>query len=324
MKYQKQMIVLFGALALFTYFSVQYFPNIQKEDSISVMEENKQDQIQIYVLDKDATLIPMAKSIEPGYDVVDKIKFMLEAMRVDHVFGEFTGVLSADTIVENVLIENGCASIYFNDAFVNYQEEQELRLLEAITWGVTQFQDIQQVQLYVNDTILSTMPLAHTPIPNPLNRKLGINHFEAATSALHQGDTITVFYTKEIDGQAYFVPKSKRIAGNVQDMEFVVKEVLQDVSVSSNLTQPLFEDNIDIMDLPRQEADTLIVNMNHALLASDRSAKQSAYEALVLSLANTFDVDKVMVTVEDTVISIHGSNEEALEVSSLSYNPIPF
>ena len=78
------------------------------------------------------------------------------------------------------------------------------------------------------------------------------------------------------------------------------------------------------MDLPTKENETLVVNMNHALLSSDRSAKQMAYESLVLSLADNFDVDEVKVYVDDNVVSIHGSNEAAISVSSLVYNPIPF
>lgn len=324
MKYKKEIIVLFGALALCAYASIQFIPSLNQEESITVMEESKQEQIQIYVLDKENTLIPMSKTIDAGQDIESKIKIMVDAMGADQVQEDFTGVLGADTQLSKVQIENGVAMLFFDDSFKTYNPDQELRVLEALTWGVTQFPEIKEMQLYVNDTRLTQMPLANTPIPNPCNRKLGINHFESATSSLHDANTITVFYTKEIDGVSYFVPKSKRITGDNNDMETVVKEILSDVSVSSQLSQPLYEDNIDTMDLPRRDADILIVNMNTALLQSDRSAKQSAYEVLVLSLANNFDVDKVMVYVDDNVVSLHGSNEEALQVSSLSYNPIPF
>lgn len=317
------MVLLFGALAVFSFLSIRFFEPDDKE-GISVMKEQKEEQIQIYVLDKDATLIPMSKEIAADMNSEDKMKAMVQAMCVDQVNGSFSGVFGKGTQLNKVTLENGKASLFFNDQFSTYQKDQELRVLEAIVWGATQFQDIQSVSLYVGDVKLEKMPLANTPIPENANRSLGINHFESASTSLHHSDTITVFYTKNIDETSYFVPKSKRIDGDAQDMNVVVNEILKDVSASSQLTQPLYEDNIDAFDLPTRQEDTLIVNMNHNLLASDRSAKQEAYEALVLSLANTYHTDKVMVYVDENVVSLSGSNEEAISVSSLVYNPIPF
>lgn len=322
-QYRKQIIFLFGAIAMFAYFSFQYMPT-QPQDSITVMEETKEDQIQVYVLDQDNTLIPMSKTIKTGLSTEDKIKELIKLMCADQAKDSFSGVLGQGTSAKEVIIEDAIASIYFDDGFATYDAKQELRVLEALTWGITQFKEVKEVKLYVNDALLQEMPLAKTPIPTPLDRSLGINHFESATSSLNHSDTITVYYTKKIDNSAYFVPKSKRIAGDSSDMETVVKEVLKDVSVSSKLESPLYEDNIDAMDLPRREDDILIVNMSNSLLSSDRSAKQEAYEALVLSLAVNFGVDEVKVFVDDHVVSLHGSNEEALSVSSLIYNPIPF
>ena len=228
------------------------------------------------------------------------------------------------TALTMVKVDNGLASLYFNEQLTSYEKEQELQVLEAITWAATQFDEISQVQLYYKDELLHEMPLDHTPIPDPLDRSLGINHFESASASLNNSASIIVYYVKQIDGKDYFVPKSKRISGNGKDMETVVKEVLKDVSVSSELTAPLYQESISATDLPKQKDNTLIVNMNHALLNDERTAKQSAYEALILSLANNFDVDEVKVYVEDNVVSLHGSNEEAVSVSSLHYNPIPF
>lgn len=322
--YRKQAALLFGAVAVFSYFSIHYFPDQKEAESITVMEDSRQDVLQIYVLDQENTLIPMDKKIASGKSVEDKIKMMINAMCADQVKGDFSGVLGKGTAVNEVKIEGENASLFFNEQFATYEKSQELQVLEAITWGVTQFPEIKTVKLYMGEELLTTMPLNQTPIPEPLSRELGINHFESASASLSDSNTILVYYVKDIDGETYFVPKSKRIDGDDQDMETVVKEVLKDVSVSSNLQSPLYQDQISTMELPRQEEQTLIVNMNNALLDSDRCAKQEAYEALILSLAGNFDVDEVKVYVEDNVVSLHGSNEEAVSVSALHYNPIPF
>lgn len=323
-RYRKQVACLFGAIAVFSYLSIHYFSTDDNNESITVMEENDSKQLQIYVLDKDNTLIPMDKEIPADLALEEQLKQMVAAMCSDQVKGEFSGVLGKGTALTKVKVDNGLASLYFNEQLTSYEKEQELQVLEAITWAATQFDEISQVQLYYKDELLHEMPLDHTPIPDPLNRSLGINHFESASASLNNSASIIVYYVKQIDGKDYFVPKSKRISGNGKDMETVVKEVLKDVSVSSELTAPLYQESISATDLPKQKDKTLIVNMNHALLNDERTAKQSAYEALILSLANNFDVDEVKVYVEDNVVSLHGSNEEAVSVSSLHYNPIPF
>ncbi len=323
-RYRKQVACLFGAIAVFSYLSIHYFSTDDTDESITVMEESESKQLQIYVLDKDNTLIPMDKEIPADLALEEQLKQMIAAMCADQVKGEFSGVLGKGTALTKVKVDNGLASLYFNEQLTSYEKEQELQGLEAITWAATQFDEISQVQLYYKDELLHEMPLDHTPIPDPLDRSLGINHFESASASLNNSASIIVYYVKQIDGKDYFVPKSKRISGNGKDMETVVKEVLKDVSVSSELTAPLYQESISATDLPKQKDNTLIVNMNHALLNDERTAKQSAYEALILSLANNFDVDEVKVYVEDNVVSLHGSNEEAVSVSSLHYNPIPF
>ena len=323
-RYRKQVACLFGAIAVFSYLSIHYFSTDDTNESITVMEESESKQLQIYVLDKDNTLLPMDKEIPADLALEEQLKQMIAAMCADQVKGEFSGVLGKGTALTKVKVDNGLASLYFNEQLTSYEKEQELQVLEAITWAATQFDEISQVQLYYKDELLHEMPLDHTPIPDPLDRSLGINHFESASASLNNSASIIVYYVKQIDGKDYFVPKSKRISGNGKDMETVVKEVLKDVSVSSELTAPLYQESISATDLPKQKDNTLIVNMNHALLNDERTAKQSAYEALILSLANNFDVDEVKVYVEDNVVSLHGSNEEAVSVSSLHYNPIPF
>ncbi len=323
-QYRKQVACLFGAIAVLSYLSIHYFSMDDKKESITVMEEDDYKRLQIYVLDQDNTLIPMDKKIASDTALEEQLKQMISAMCADRVKGDFTGVLGKGTALTKVKVENGMASLYFNESFATYEKEQELQVLEAITWAATQFDEVSQVQLYYHDELLHEMPLDHTPIPDPLDRSLGINHFESASASLNSSHSIIVYYVKQIDGNDYFVPKSKRISGNGNDLETVVKEVLKDVSVSSELSAPLYQEQIAATELPKQENQTLIVNMNHALLNDERTAKQSAYEALILSLANNFKVDEVKVYVEDNVVSLHGSNEEAVSVSSLHYNPIPF
>ena len=54
----------------------------------------------------------------------------------------------------------------------DYDERDELRLLEAIVWGATQFEDVDGVILQVEGQQLTEMPKRHTPLNMPLTREI--------------------------------------------------------------------------------------------------------------------------------------------------------
>ena len=82
-RYRKQVACLFGAIAVFSYLSIHYFSTDDTDESITVMEESESKQLQIYVLDKDNTLIPMDKEIPADLALEEQLKQMIAAMCAD-------------------------------------------------------------------------------------------------------------------------------------------------------------------------------------------------------------------------------------------------
>ena len=167
------------------------------------------------------------------------------------------------------------------------------------------------------------MPNANTPIPNVLNRSIGINHFETSTTSLHDSSSLTVFYTKKIQGQEYMVPRSRRVRMESDELKSSVSSILQDVSASSELVQPLYADDIQIEDFQIFDG-SLVVNLNKNILANDRSVKQDVYNALVLSLATLPGIEKVELKVDGVVVSPKKQKAEMVSVYDLSYNEVKF
>lgn len=318
--YKQQIAFLFGGLALITYLSVSFFPK-EKNDTASVMADEDHAAVQVYLLDKDDTIVPITFQMEPSSTIEDRMQMMMDYMDGTNHAENFFPIFNEDCNLLDVEIDGDSATLLFDDSFANYDESKELKVLEAIVWGTTQFPEINSVNIKMNDEVLTKMPLANTPIKANLTKAMGINHFETATTSLYNSSEITVYYVKDIGGKDFYVPKSKRIPTNEPTTEDMVKEMVSNISASSGLGQPLYNDNIDVYDLPRDKG-VLSVSVNANILGDDLSVKAQTYDTLVLSLATIMGVDEIQVTVDDVVVSLHGSNEEIMKVSSLVYNVI--
>lgn len=321
--FKKQIAVIFGAIAMIAYCSIQFFPRQETATTpvIATREEGKH--MQVYLKDQDHTLVPLSIPVNEEMSEEDKLQLMVAYMSGKQEIKGFLPLFQKECEIKKVEIKNGIASLFFDDSLKNYKEEDELRVLEALTWGATQFHDIEQVKLFLNDTLLKAMPKANTPIPDVLNRGIGINHFETATTSLHDSSSLTVFYTKKVNGQQYMVPRSRRVRMENDTMKTAVSSILQDVSASSELVQPLYADDIKVENFQIYDG-SLVVSLNKNILANDRSVKQDVYNALVLSLATLPGVEKVEVKVDGVVVSPKSQKADMVSVYDLSYNEVKF
>ena len=260
--FKKQMAVVFGAIAMIGYLSVRFFPAQEQSASPVISTKDETKHMQIYMMDSDKTLVPLSIPVSEEMSEEDKLALMFSYMSGKQEIKGFAPLFTKECTLQSSSIKNGIVSLYFDDSLKNYDKENELRILEAITWGATQFHDIEQVKLYLNDKQLTSMPNAQTPIPEILNRSIGINHFETSTTTLHDSASLTVFYTKKVQGNEYMVPKSKRVAQSQGDaLKASVENILSDISVSSALDQPLYADDIKVSSFDVYDG-SLIVNLN--------------------------------------------------------------
>lgn len=321
-QYRKQIVFLFAAVAMITYLSVMMLPD--KSDQKLVIADGSTPMVQVYMPDQDQTLVPLSIPVDADLSLQDKLKTMVSYMNQNHEKGAFRKMFQKNAVLKSVDVKDGKATLNFNKQFASYKKAEELRVIESLVWGATQFSEVKQVAFAIDGSLLTEMPVAKTPITDHMNRSLGINNFETASAELFNTQPLTVFYTKQIRDDVYYVPKTNRIKADQVSINDQVQAVLADISVSSGLEQPLFADQVQMSKEAYMEGNTLVVNLNQNILSEDRAAKQEAYETLVLSLATIVGVDKVKVCVDDVVVSLHGSNEEAVSVSSLSYNRTAF
>lgn len=320
-RFKKQIAFLFGMIAMITYVTVRYFP--MEEDSTSVVStKGVSDHMQVYLMDDDQTLVPISIPVDEEIGEEDKLSMMMGYLCGKQSIKGFTPLFNKEVALADATIQDGKAILNFDDSFKNYEEGNELRILESLTWGATQFHDVEQVVLQLNGKTLEVMPNALTPIPGILNRSIGINHFETGTSALHSSDEMTVFYTKKIEGNTYMVPKTKRYPNTRKAIESKVNEILEDISVSSNLSQPIVDNQIALEKLEMAD-HTIKVSLNKNILGADKTVKQDVYDSLMLSLLSLSEVEKAQVLVDGVVVSV-SEDDQPVSLQDITYNIVKF
>lgn len=141
----------------------------------------------------------------------------------------FRAVLPADTQVLSVnLKQDGTLVIDFSKEFANYRPEDEKRILQAITWTVTQFDNVKRVKIRMNGHDQNVMPVNGTPISEELSRDDGINIETNGVVDITNTHPVIVYFLAQDGKQTYYVPVTRRVPNSEQDeLAAVVKELIK-------------------------------------------------------------------------------------------------
>ena len=290
-----KILYVFAFFAVFTYIVNIFIPmdkNVVKTNS------TKNDiYIETYLLSEDHLLIPISIPTEKE-SINEMIVKMFSYMNGEKIMKGLNPLLEQSSKINHVEVKENILYLYFD--VLEYKEKNELKVLEALSWLCTQFEDVKQVKLFLKEKELTHMPYANTPIPNILNRDLGINNFENNGTELHKTKTVTLYYTKEINDISYYIPISKRINQNekIENLKY-----LDEISITSSLSSPFIEDHIKVLKVVKDQ-NKIKVTVSKQILNENKEVNKVAYTLLVLSINEIYQNVDVEVYVGDVDISL--------------------
>src|SRR5690606_19921882 len=123
-------------------------------------------------------------------------------------------------------IEEGTATVDLSEEFNEYAAKDEKRILEAMTFTLTQFDTIDRVKLRVGGKDLSSMPVDGTPISNGYTRANGINIVQTDTVDLINSKAVTMYFPTEHDDNQYFVPVTQYLEVKDGDVHQAIVDAL--------------------------------------------------------------------------------------------------
>lgn len=279
---------------------------------------------ELYLFDKNGLVVSQTLEL-PKVEGVAKqaLEYLVQNGPVQEILPNgFQAVLPPDTQVLGVNIEGNTIVADFSNEFINYSPENEMKILQAITWTLTQFDNIEIVKIRINGHDQTVMPVNSTPIGNGVSRADGINLDTTEVVDITSTHSVTVYYLAENDGSTYYVPVTQRVDNSVNnDFVAVVNALVNGPSYSSALLSE-FNTDAKLITEPKYENGKLTLNFNEAILGSFDENKniisKHVVDTLVLSLTEQKGVDSVSILVNGEANLI---NEEGNPISETVTRP---
>ncbi|PLT32354.1 GerMN domain-containing protein [Bacillus sp. V5-8f] len=272
---------------------------------------------ELYLIDKNGYVVPQTIELPNSKGVAKQaLEYLVVNGPVSNVLPNgFRAVLPADTEVDLNINKDGVAVVDFSPEFKNYKKEDELKIVQAVTWTLTQFDTVKKVKLQVNGQELKEMPVDGTPLQDGLTRAHGINLDTSNVADITNTRPLTVYYVGGDEGSHYYVPVTKRISEMKQDnVAAVIDELIKGPSYSYNLLSDFMPD-VKLLDSPKLSEGKVTLNFNESILGSfkEKKVSQTMLDALVLSLTEQSGIKSVELQVNGSSKLMNGDGKPITE-----------
>jgi germination protein M len=258
-------------------------------------------QTELYLIDKNGYVVPQTLALPKTNSVAKQaLEYLVVNGQVTNMLPDnFRAVLPEDTQI-SVNIKDGVATVDFSKEFKNYQPEDEKKILQSVTWTLTQFDTIDKVKLQMNGHELTEMPVDGTPISDNLSRATGINLDTAGVIDITNTKPVTVYYIGGEEGAYYYVPVTTRVKTSEKDnITAVVNQLIKGPAAKSNLVSEFMPD-VALLEAPKVEDGKVTLNFNKNVYGSfeENVISQHLLNSLVLSLTEQKGIESVAITVD--------------------------
>lgn len=286
----------------------------QSEDG----EEGKEGTVQteLYLIDKHGLVVPQTFQL-PNTESIAKqaLEYLVEGGPVQEMLpSDFRAVIPADTQI-SVDIHDGVATVDFSKEFADYAPEDELKILQSITYTLTQFDTIDKVKLQLNGNPLTEMPVNGTPINGELTRNIGINIDTSEVADITDTEQVTVYYIAQTNENSYYVPVTKRVKNDNKDtVVTVVEELIKGPKLNSEL-YTLFMPDVELVEEPTIKDGVVTLNFNENLYGSydQKLVTKQVLDTLVLSLTEHKGIEAVSIQVNGEADVVNWEGETLAE-----------
>ncbi|PYZ97302.1 sporulation protein [Alteribacter lacisalsi] len=272
-----------------------------EEKGGSAMEETAMREL--YLMDRNGMVTPQTFALPSSDDeLAQSISYLIKGGPVTEMLPNgFQAVLPPDTqVIAAEVTDDGAAVVDFSSEFTDYRAEDELRILQSVTWTATQFDGVERVHLRVNGEELKVMPQNGTPVSEGYSRSHGINLEATAISDISNTKPVTVYFLSQPEDETYYVPVTRRVPANADVHTAVVDELLKGPGFATTLLTD-FRTETALVDEPRLSNGTVELNFNEGILSQMEGTAVSEHvvNMIVLSLTEQEEVEQVSISVND-------------------------
>jgi germination protein M len=272
--------------------------------TVSVTEEQSKTNVSLYFKDPQGYVVPISMEV-PSVEYIARqaLQYMtINGPAEDRLPFGFTALLPEGTEVKgmNILPDEKLAIVDFSKEFSHYESKDERKIMEAVTWALTEFPTIDQVQIWVDGEFIKQMPVAGTPMDEPLSRAMGINIERAEGVNLGQSTPVTLYFQNQTtDHQAYFVPVTRMIERTDDIARSAVEHLIKGPNASTNLI-PVMVSGVEVLKIQQSE-DVISVYLTDEIFDANHKAPTESLQSVILSLTENTGASKIQIMVDSHV-----------------------
>lgn len=292
----------------------------EKNDESATKNAEKTTDYKLFLIDANGHVAPQTLSLPTTSAPAEQVlKYLVKGGPVASLLPKgFKAVLPEGTTFNlNLQKKDGTVVVDFSKEFLNYNSKDEDKMLQALTWTLTQFNTINHVKLQVNGKDLKEMPVGKTQIsPEGLSRADGINVDLGNVVDITNSDSVIVYYLAENSkGQSYYVPVTERVDHTKDKVTAAVNALVKAPTGISGLQSP-FDPNVALISHPVVKDGVVTLNFNDALFtAKNNIVNDQAVNALALTLTDQEGIKKV-------ALEVNGKTKLTLESGKPLAEPV--
>lgn len=258
--------------------------------------------------DDQNTLVPI--EVDFGAEVEDDTKYrnMIEVMKSkDYEYLGLHPVFDSNLQVNAMAINEKSLTFDLSDNLYVNNNQEALDIFETFSY-VFCTGNIEKVNLKIDGNDISELPNSTVPT-SCITNNLGINNFEATTNYIYKTTPVVVYNTQTINNKEYYVPVTKRIETDENDLDTKVALMLEQMDYDKPLTlteQCSFNDG------------TLAIHLASNILNDNESIDNTLYNRIVKSASHLEDVKKVSIFIDaqeiDPVEDVNGEVDNRIKL----------
>lgn len=190
------------------------------------------------------------------------------------------------------------ATVDFSKELLQYNEADERKMLEGITWALTTFADVNYVQLRVEGKDLTELPKKGTPLDGPVSRSIGINIEKLPEVDFGQTKAVTLYFMSGNEDYSYYVPVTRHIKRTDQVAEAVMEQLIKGPLTPELLTSTINKTTSVLQIDPTD--DVITVNLT-GMLDDNQKVSSEALNSVILSLTENTNASKVQIMIDGEV-----------------------
>ncbi|NQX69604.1 GerMN domain-containing protein [Paenibacillus alba] len=271
--------------------------------TIDMIDENS-SQMTVYVKDAKGFVAPLSLGLPKSVSVAKTtLEYMVDGGPVASLLPSgFQALLPKGTkIVSLNITSDKRAIVDFSKEFLNYDKQDERKILEAITWNLTNFASVEKVQLRVEGKDLKEMPQGKTPLDMPLARSMGINIEKAEDAEFGQSTPVTLYFLNQNDqNYKYYVPVTRLVKRTDDVAKAVVDQLIKGPDQKKGLAAVL-NTTTEVKSIKPTAEGLITVDFSNKLLGADQKASADALQSVILSLTENTGYKQVQIKVDGAV-----------------------